>query len=80
MDDHLSCRAAPNEESIFIEISCEVGGSILLPTAQSHIVAVHHREDRTLEDHRISWKTKVLTHFLKFDEISLFNHLMELRQ
>ena len=78
MDDHLSCRAAPNEESIFIEVSCEAGGSRLLPTAQSHIVALHHREDRTLQDHRISWKTTVLSHFLKFDEIYLFNHLMEL--
>ncbi|XP_074480665.1 uncharacterized protein LOC141761235 [Sebastes fasciatus] len=51
MDGHVSCRVAPDEAAIFIEISCEVRGSLLVSAAQSHIVSLHHRKDWTLQDH-----------------------------
>lgn len=61
LDGHLSCRAAPDEAAIFIEISSsEVGRSRLLNAAQSHVVSFLYRKDRTLQDYWTSWKTKVL--------------------
>ncbi|XP_035531003.1 uncharacterized protein LOC118337950 [Morone saxatilis] len=46
--------AAPNEEAIFIEISCEVGGS-LGSAAQSHSVTLHHWKMHYLKD---GWLSK----------------------
>ena len=49
VDGHVTCRLSPDEGAIFIEISWEVGG--LCFTGQSDIISLHHREDRTLQDH-----------------------------
>lgn len=49
-----SCGTVPNEDTISIETSCEVGGRCFVSAAKSHSVSLHHREDGTLQDHRTS--------------------------
>lgn len=49
VDGHVTCRLSPDEGAIFIESSWEVGG--LCCTGESEIISLHHREDRTLQDH-----------------------------
>lgn len=51
VDGHVTCRLSPEEGAIFIEISWELGGRALCLTVQSDIMSLHHREDRTLQDH-----------------------------
>ncbi len=61
MDGHVSCRATPNEEAIFKEIGFEFRRSSFVSAVQSHIISVHHRKNRTLQDHSLTWTTRVLT-------------------
>ena len=51
----LSCRAAPEEVAIFVEICFEFGESLLYSTAQSHTVSLLHRNSRTPQDQRTIW-------------------------
>ncbi|KAF3698282.1 hypothetical protein EXN66_Car013963 [Channa argus] len=51
VDGHVTCRLSPDEGAIFIEISWELGGRPLCLTVQRDIMSLHHREDRTLQDH-----------------------------
>ena len=53
VDGHVTCRLSPDEGVIFIETSWEVGGRLCF-TGQSEVFSLHHREDRTLQDH---WST-----------------------
>ena len=60
VDRHVSCRAAPDQKSIFIEISSEItGNSFLRSAAQSDVISLHHRKNRTLQDHITTWQTIV---------------------
>ena len=69
MDGQGSCGTAPNMVAIFIEISCEVGGSRLLSAAESDSIPLHHRKDRTLQDHRTIWTTLKNCKRLKCDQL-----------
>lgn len=51
LDGHVTCRLFSDEDAIFEESSWEVGGSGLCFTEQSDVISLHHREDRTLQDH-----------------------------
>ncbi len=62
VDVHVSCGASPDEDTVFIEISSDVGGRLHVSAAQSHSVSLHHRKNRTLQDHRTISTTSV---FLK---------------
>ncbi len=66
VDGHVSCRAAHDEKVVFIEISSEVWGR-LGSAAQTHSFSFHHRQDRTLQDHRTTWTTCVW--YLCFDKL-----------
>ena len=57
VDRHVSCRAAPDQKTVFIEISSETGGgSLLFSAPQCDVLSLHHRDSRTVQDHRPTWQ------------------------
>lgn len=61
VDGQVSCRAAPNKIIIFIECCSETGGwACIVSTVEGHSVSLRHRMGRTFQDHRTSWKRKLL--------------------
>lgn len=54
VDGHVSHRAGPNEEAIFIEDSWKVCRR-LVQAAQNHSFPLHHRMSRALQGHRDIW-------------------------
>lgn len=57
VDGHLSRRAGPSVETVFIKISREIA-SFPLPAQQSHRLSLCHRKSRTLQNHQTCCNAK----------------------